>query len=1072
MAISSPINSSSFSLGSFFSFLSSSSAKQQGRIHAEQLSRLTSIRNNLEKIFKVYEKQYNAIIDSERKSRTQEERKAGQAEEAESERKKIEPKVIKDKVISKAKDIFGSIFGFFANIIKYIILYKVLDWISKPENAKKAAAILKFFVGIIKFFAGIIGFGVDRILGGLDKLVNGGGVTRFFGLLEGILGIFTILPFVGGMSIVVGAIKMIPRLFSGLTKFFTNLLPNVLGQGAKEALDDGAKAAKGAAKEAGEEATKKTAEKAATTATTKGTAEVGETAAKAGAKGVAEGVGKGAAKGGAKVAGKSLLKKIPVIGAIAGGIFAADRASKGDWLGAAGELASGAAGFIPGVGTAVSLGIDAALVGRDIANANKKDENLPKLAKGGVVTKPTKAIVGEKGPEAIIPLSKLGSSSIGVDTKELQKNVNRIVPQFIKLLLLPFTVIGAGVISLIGNIAGKFPIIGPMVMSSIGMLATAFGIPKSLVNVALKNIGKVDLSGLGGLGDLASLFGKAPTIKERKKGDKKEGKEGFKKSNDDSVRGLLGDILNALIFKNTEADSGGTQEPTQTPSTPSTPSDESKPSVDANTGAQLTPQGSTVSAADFGKNQLGSTKPKFGEGRSSGILQDVGNKNLQKVTGTNPGKYFYDAYGNVYAVDKDEKRILTSADFKAGVDGALGALYFFRNLNNGTVSISRHEDAKEEGWYDYAANAIREMKKGDGSRSNPDRITWVPTSESTKYKSGFSEATPYGKTTLKAKNGTYIPGNTNIDGDRVHVLAEPGEYMLNKNAVAAVGGPKELDKLNFKQFPRFAQWGGNVLRMATGGTVIEYITGDKSHPAYAADHGGGNYHDHLAFKSRAERDAAIKYLEGKGWYVGSRNDGRHATNSYHYSNQAFDIPFYPNQSRKGVTDNQSGETKLSTKLRDDLMAGGFNVPGGRGPGGPREEDGGKSGSPESNTEPQGSGVDWGNIAKQFSILSGALRGTPSTPTADKPLQNSTDTSATPVTPTATSARPSSTGTTLNRAQSTANQTARTQGGKTTTTVVNQPNSTVSTSTTTTGGQQFGTVHRSASPYITYPLSNT
>lgn len=78
---------------------------------------------------------------------------------------------------------------------------------------------------------------------------------------------------------------------------------------------------------------------------------------------------KGAAKAGAKAVGKtvlkSALKKIPIIGAIAGLGFAASRAMSGDWTGAAMEAGSGLAGTIPGVGTAASVGIDAALAARD-----------------------------------------------------------------------------------------------------------------------------------------------------------------------------------------------------------------------------------------------------------------------------------------------------------------------------------------------------------------------------------------------------------------------------------------------------------------------------------------------------------------------------------------------------------------------------------------------------------------------------------------------------------------------------------------------------------------------------------
>ena len=80
----------------------------------------------------------------------------------------------------------------------------------------------------------------------------------------------------------------------------------------------------------------------------------------------AKAAGKQALKIGGKALLKSGLKKIPGIGLIAGGAFAAGRALKGDWSGAGLELASGAAGTIPGVGTAASIGIDAALAAKDM----------------------------------------------------------------------------------------------------------------------------------------------------------------------------------------------------------------------------------------------------------------------------------------------------------------------------------------------------------------------------------------------------------------------------------------------------------------------------------------------------------------------------------------------------------------------------------------------------------------------------------------------------------------------------------------------------------------------------------
>jgi len=101
-----------------------------------------------------------------------------------------------------------------------------------------------------------------------------------------------------------------------------------------------------------------------------------------------------------KVAGgalaKSLGKKIPLVGLGLGAVFAAQRAMQGDFLGAGLELASGAASTVPGIGTAGSVGIDAALAARDMG--------VVPFADGGIISDATLGLVGEKGKEGVFPL--------------------------------------------------------------------------------------------------------------------------------------------------------------------------------------------------------------------------------------------------------------------------------------------------------------------------------------------------------------------------------------------------------------------------------------------------------------------------------------------------------------------------------------------------------------------------------------------------------------------------------------------------------------------------------------------
>lgn len=104
-----------------------------------------------------------------------------------------------------------------------------------------------------------------------------------------------------------------------------------------------------------------------------------KTSAKTAEKAVSKTVTKTATKTTTKIAGKAVLKsvvkKIPVVSLAAGCVFAVGRAIDGDWKGAVGEVASGAAGCVPGAGTAASIAIDAGLAYRDINNANKTEQN-------------------------------------------------------------------------------------------------------------------------------------------------------------------------------------------------------------------------------------------------------------------------------------------------------------------------------------------------------------------------------------------------------------------------------------------------------------------------------------------------------------------------------------------------------------------------------------------------------------------------------------------------------------------------------------------------------------------------
>ena len=102
-----------------------------------------------------------------------------------------------------------------------------------------------------------------------------------------------------------------------------------------------------------------------------------ETVEKTGEKAISETALKETEKIAEKTAGKTLLKKIPFLGALAGLAFGAQRAIGGDLTGAALEVASGVVASVPVVGTAASLGIDAYLAARDFGLVGGESKEEP-----------------------------------------------------------------------------------------------------------------------------------------------------------------------------------------------------------------------------------------------------------------------------------------------------------------------------------------------------------------------------------------------------------------------------------------------------------------------------------------------------------------------------------------------------------------------------------------------------------------------------------------------------------------------------------------------------------------------
>jgi len=252
---------------------------------------------------------------------------------------------IGNKILAPAKGIFDKIKDFLAIVLTGFLVNKALPWLAANQGI--IDGIFNFLANhwkkILYLIGGIIIFKVVRKIIKIFKAVKA--VAKF--LKNGIKALFNIFRRGGRvMGAMRGALKG--------------------GQGVKGALKAGQTASKRFGAKAAQSAAKKAAAK---------------TAAKAGAKGL----------------GKAVLKKIPLIGLGAGILFGAQRALAGDFVGAGMELASGAAGTVPGLGTAASVAIDAALVAKDVGAFDGVGKDGTVLGKdvGDKDTVDTKLTVGE-----------------------------------------------------------------------------------------------------------------------------------------------------------------------------------------------------------------------------------------------------------------------------------------------------------------------------------------------------------------------------------------------------------------------------------------------------------------------------------------------------------------------------------------------------------------------------------------------------------------------------------------------------------------------------------------------------
>lgn len=460
-------------------------------------------------------------------------------------------KSLRGKIANKGKEMASS--GFF-DFITGIGKIAVLLWMTDPNNVKAIQGLVNFFSGLFKIIDFFATIGVEGVLGGFSDLVSPDSTTiqRLFAVFK-IFGGFFILAKLLRWSNPLTALKdlnknkaVISRIFKtlasrdfkgaidGIRKLVTpQIFRKGLGQSIQRVIlkvfgKGGLKAVQALAVKLGF----KTATAMVKTTVAKGAATLG--------------------------------KRIPFIGPFIGlGInlllgtpldvslvrFAGSVA--GEWLGRVlfGLLGAFLGSVIPGAGTALGGAAGLAVGGfignligewladmaygwlKGIFGGQKKEE--PALAIGGIVTRPTRALIGEAGPEAVIPLGQIYNGG---------------------LLTGPLGIVAS---SMIGGIDALLSSMGP-----IGLSIRPFA--QQLLAPYTREFGKKNYTFTS---DIAKQSGKTPSVLGASKEDetnkelskivgsgvtlsvlqKKEQEKKERYNSGNSIREILADILNNVI---------------------------------------------------------------------------------------------------------------------------------------------------------------------------------------------------------------------------------------------------------------------------------------------------------------------------------------------------------------------------------------------------------------------------------------------------------------------------------------------------------------------------------------------
>ena len=437
------------------------------------------------------------------------------------------------KLAQKGTDLVS--FGI-VNLLFTFIKLKALMWFGDPKNLSKIQDIVKGLSGIFKFLDWFTTGSVNNLLNGMHSLLFGGSaLERIFGLFSAIVGFFGIRYLLNPLKI----IKDLKFIIKNGDKF---------GQIINSFKESGI--TKGAA-DLAQKLTKTTDifRRGLSKSLARAILKVfGKDGLKFLAKAAAPAIGGITKLVGAplKAIAKKTVAGIPIVGPLLNlgiNLLLGDPLDKALVKVVGSTLGMGLGGIVgsvfPGPGTIIG-GALGGIVGDWAASTlydllknafSKKEE--PKLATGGIVTKPTRALIGEAGPEAVIPLPRIYDGTIlnapmGIVASSMIGGIDAVISSLgpIGLTIRPYAS------SLLSPYRREFGSSNYVFTSDIGGTTGVFNIDQK------KQSSNTELEKILGTSKTLNIIAKKESSEESKKARYNSG---------NSIREILADILNNII---------------------------------------------------------------------------------------------------------------------------------------------------------------------------------------------------------------------------------------------------------------------------------------------------------------------------------------------------------------------------------------------------------------------------------------------------------------------------------------------------------------------------------------------